>query len=96
MSRYLDNAVIGERGGDLCGEDAFVVVACSACGRQYLYNEEILDMYPDPADLRKRYKHGESFPCVGCDRTSWEEVALDTDSEAVTNGPWVWARGAKH
>jgi hypothetical protein len=46
MGKYLTN--VGElagRGAVVCGDDDFVVVACTACGAQYLYNEETLDLY---------------------------------------------------
>lgn len=39
----IDNpAEIRARGGGVCGEDDFGLVACVHCGCQYLYNSEVL------------------------------------------------------
>ena len=49
---YLNNhKEIAERGGSVSSDDDFVVVACVNCSYQFLYNEEVLEMYYFPNEL---------------------------------------------
>lgn len=95
MRKYLGNySEIARRGAADTTDADFVVVQCVHCDRQYLYDEEVLRLYPDPEDLRKYALNivGEDVSCVGCGRLDWDWIELDADSEEVRNGPWGWAR----
>lgn len=77
-----------------CSNSAFVIVACTLCGRQHLYDEELERIYADPDDLTTGYFNidGDSRPCPGCGRADWDFDTLDLDSPQVVDGPWNWVR----
>jgi hypothetical protein len=94
MLRINDHDEIKARGGRICGDDDFEIVRCKNCGCQYLYNSEVLDLYYDPQDLRKRYLNMEGHeipPCRQCHVAGWdfEELSADDGAEVVP-GPWSW------
>ena len=69
MSQYVTNhSEIARRGGEVLSDSGFVVVACTQCARQYLYDTEVLQLYPDPDDLSTRFLNsGSDVPaCSGC------------------------------
>lgn len=95
MCKYLTNhAEIQRRGGQPTSDSDFVVVACASCGHQYLYDEELLQLYIDPEDLSVRYLNGgKEWPnCSGCSAAHWDFSELDAESHEVAKGPWAWAR----
>ena len=76
------------------GDDDFEIVACTTCGCQYLYNDEVLQLYYDPNDLQKVYFYfdGEDIPpCRECGTQNWSYEELNADDEVkVASGPWSW------
>ncbi len=86
-------SLIGQRGGNVCGQDHFVMVACEHCRSHYLYNEALKDIYYDADDLSRRFFRIEGInlpPCKGCGSIKWlfSEHPL-TDVE-VQLGAWGW------
>ena len=93
MGKYVTNDVeIERRGGLVVSNSAFVVVACTSCARQYLYDEELLQLYVKPADLAVRHLNacGEPLDCLGCGAAEWDFIELDSESIEVAGGPWAW------
>ena len=95
MPIEIDNLAVQRRGGITCGNDDFSVVRCTKCGSQYLYNDEILQLYLDPNDatVSVLYAKGEHIPpCRGCGDGNWtiDEIP-DDESAMVMDGPWAWA-----
>ena len=93
MGKYVTNdAEIERRGGVVGSNSAFVVVACTSCARQYLYDEEFLQLYVKPADLAVRYLNTSDEPldCLGCGTAEWDFTELDAESAEVAGGPWAW------
>jgi predicted nucleic-acid-binding Zn-ribbon protein len=93
---YLNNhKEIAARGGNVGGDDDFVVLACINCHYQFLYNEEVLDIYYYPNELassRHLYIDGNVLPpCPGCGSQNFDTENLDTNSPLVKQGPWAWA-----
>ena len=95
MAIDFDLAAIKRRGGFLCGNDDFAIVRCTFCRCQYLYNEEVLQLYLDPNDLSRRalYDQCEDMPpCRDCGLRDWDiEESPQDDLTGVADGPWAWA-----
>ena len=95
MSHLSNHAEIARRGGLVDADDDFVVVACTECGTQYLYNEETLVLYLDPGDLANRVLNAqgiEAATCRGCGSVEWDFAELSESSPEVVSGPWAWCR----
>ncbi len=89
----FDLTLIQARGGNLCGDDRFTIVACAQCGTHYLYNEELRDIYYNPFDLSRRFFNIEMLglpPCVGCGLIDWRFSASNPIKVEVQLGPWAW------
>ena len=70
----------------------FVVVVCTKCGAQFLYDEETLVLYPDPADLSRHAANIEAsapFPCPQCGDADWDFTTCQSEAE-VRGGRWGW------
>ena len=93
--RYLEikERKFVSRGGVLYGDDDFVVVELSCCGTQCLYNEETLQLYLDPRNLKTPHLliEGEPTPaCPGCGATDWEFGDTDLPLDRIRRGAWGW------
>ena len=90
----FDHEIIKERGGNLCGDDRFSIEACAKCQGQYLYNNELKDIYYDPFDLSRRFFNIEGIPlppCGYCGALNWEFVMTPLEYASARIGPWGWA-----
>ena len=86
-------ALIGERGGNLCGEDRFTIEACAECQGQYLFNRVLNDVYYDPDDLTRRYFRIPGLtlpPCRYCGAIALQFSDTAPDRAAAQTGPWAW------
>ena len=86
--------IIASKGGNLCGQDKLSVEACAKCQGQYLYNDELKDVYYDPEDLTRHYFNipGMSLPpCRYCGDIQWVFDEARPDAQQVQSGPWAWA-----
>ena len=88
----IDTHEIARRGGMVESDNDFVVVACTKCGAQFLYDEETLVMHFDPQDLRRAFLNvdGQSWPsCPQCGDADWDFANVNSEG-AVRNGRWGW------
>ena len=70
----------------------FVVVQCTKCSGQFLYDEECLILYSDPLDLRQQFLNIQSdspLPCPQCGKADWDFTNCESDAE-VRGGRWGW------
>jgi hypothetical protein len=77
MPLDFDESAIRRRGAVTSGNDSSKIVRCTACGRQSLYNDEILQLYLDPDELSASVLHaegGQMPPCRDCEKTNWQGV----------------------
>jgi hypothetical protein len=87
--------LIAQRGGLVDSDDDFVVVACTKCGAQFLYNEETLVVYSEPQDLSRRFLNvmppvTPACPrCPDCDDADWDFIYCQSEAE-VRRGRWGW------
>lgn len=86
-------SLISQRGGNICGQDYFVIVACEHCRSHYLYNKELRDIYYDPDDLFRRFFRIEGMnlpPCKGCGSLDWRFSEHDLTDVEIQLGAWAW------
>jgi hypothetical protein len=84
-------ALLAEKGANLCGEDRFSIEMCERCDGQYLYNDELKDVYFDPDDLARRFFKLAAMPlppCRYCGALDWQFQARP-DAMLVQAGPWA-------
>lgn len=87
----LDYNRISRQGASLCSDADLVIVACTKCGSQFLYDEETLTIWPNPDRLDLTILNIEpGGPCPHCKATDWDFTYCDSES-AVAAGPWGWA-----
>lgn len=95
MSLYLQNfREITNRGGVTCSDSGFVIVLSKCCKRQWLYDEEILHLYPDASDLSKVIFNAEGHSpdqCPSCGAPDWDFGDALIDRDEIEHGPWAWA-----
>lgn len=95
MTIYLTNTQeIAARGGHVLGDDDFVVVVSNCCGRQWLYDEEVLRLFTDPADLSQPILNIEGEApetCPSCGEKGWNFGNSLSSHDDVEAGPWSWA-----
>ncbi len=94
MTLTFNHTIIAERGGNLCGEDRFSVEACGACQGQYLFNQELKDVYFDPEDLARHFFKIPGMdlpPCGYCGAVIWDFAEISPDQASAQAGPWAWA-----
>ena len=87
-------SLISQRGGNACGEDLFVVVACEHCRSHYLYNEVLRDIYYDPDDLSRRFFRIVGMdlpPCRACGSLNWQFSEHELTDVEIKLGAWAWA-----
>lgn len=92
---YLNNFhEIVARGGGTYGNDGFIIEACTSCGYQFLYNDEVWEIYFLPNDLANShydYVQGNQLPpCPGCGTCDFKTETLN-DEILIKQGPWAWA-----
>ena len=87
----INTHAIAQKGGLVDSDDDFVVVACTKCGTQFLYNEETLLGYYDPEDLKRTFLDTtiDCPPCPSCGDEDWDFTICDSES-AVRDGRWAW------
>jgi hypothetical protein len=88
----INTTAIAERGGLVYSDADFVVVACTKCGTQFLYDEEALILYSDPQDLsrqRLNIRAASPFHCPHCGDADWDYTNCDSEAD-VRDGPWGW------
>jgi hypothetical protein len=86
----LDYNTIRRRGACICSDADLVIVACTKCGGQFLYDEETLTLWPDPDKLDQTMLNIEpGRPCPRCNATDWDFVYCQSEA-AVAVGPWQW------
>jgi len=88
----INTTAIAERGGLVYSDADFVVVACTKCGAQFLYDEEALVLYVDPLDLSRQtlnIKGPSPFRCPQCGDIDWDFTNCQSDAE-VRAGRWAW------
>lgn len=93
MNVEFNHPLIGERGGNLCGEDQFSIEACDSCQGQYLFNCELKDVYYDSEDLSRHFfKHPALSlpPCRYCGQLDWQFALPAPDQPSAQSGPWAW------
>ena len=94
MSLEFNHALIGQRGGNLCGDDCFSIESCAQCQGQYLFNRELNDVYYDAEDLSRHFFKvaGLSLPpCRYCGAVAWQFAGTPPDRATAQTGPWAWA-----
>lgn len=94
MTIEFNLQLIGERGGNLCGDDRFSIQSCEYCQGQYLYNAELCDVYYDAEDLTRHFFKIAGIklpPCRYCGALNWQFSSLCVDQISVQTGPWAWA-----
>lgn len=85
--------LIASKGGNLCGQDKLSIEACSECQGQYLYNQELNDVYYDPEDLSRHFFKIAGLdlpPCRYCGALRWQFAIAAPDQAQVQSGPWAW------
>lgn len=93
MSLTFDVEIISDRGGNICGSDRFSIEACSQCQGQYLYNDELKDVYFDPEDMSRHFFKIEGMdlpPCRYCGGLNWQFSPNLPGQAVVQTGPWAW------
>ena len=88
----INTTAIAQRGGTVYSDADFVVVQCTKCGAQFLYDEESLILYSDPQDLSRQVLNIQSagpLPCPQCDEADWDFTNCESDAE-VRGGRWGW------
>jgi DNA-directed RNA polymerase subunit RPC12/RpoP len=88
----INDTEIARRGGQVYGDEDFVVVQCTRCSAQFLYDEEILLLYPDPQDLSRQVLNIHSdtpLPCPQCGDEDWDFTNCESEAE-VRGGRWGW------
>jgi hypothetical protein len=93
MSLVFDVEIILNRGGNVCGLDRFSVEVCSLCQGQYLYNDELKDVYFDPEDMSRHFFKIEGMdlpPCRYCGSLKWQFAEKQPEQATVQAGPWAW------
>lgn len=93
----IDTNEIARRGGMVDSDSDFVVVACTKCGAQFLYDEETLAMHVEPQDLSRVIRNlgDRSFPpCPQCGDADWDFANCDSEA-AVKAGRWGWILRAR-
>jgi hypothetical protein len=88
----FDLELLRVRGANLCEADRFDIRACCSCGRHYLFNNELKDVYYDPFNLTKRFFYIDSIalpPCAGCGDIDWALSAPVPLVESLL-GIWGW------
>ncbi len=90
---HINIAEIAGRGGIVDSDADFVIVQCTKCRAQFLYDEESLILYFDPEDLSRRVLNIESDSlgaCPQCANTEWDFSSCDHETE-TESGRWGWA-----
>jgi hypothetical protein len=88
----INPTAIAQRGGTVYSDADFVVVQCTKCGAQFLYDEESLILYPNPQDLSRQVLNIQSaapLPCPQCGDVDWDFTSCESDAE-VRDGRWGW------
>ena len=91
MSLEFDTDLLAKAGANLCGDDRFTVICCARCEGQYLFNQELNDIYYDPDNLQRRFFRlpGISMPsCRYCGEVGWQASDEIIDKASVQVGPW--------
>ncbi len=90
----FNHKLIGERGGNLCGEDHFSIETCAECQGQYLFNRELNDVYYDPEDLGRHFFKIAGIrlpPCRYCGAIDWQFTGHGLDQACAQSGTCAWA-----
>ncbi|MCR8923652.1 hypothetical protein NO559_12785 [Dasania sp. GY-MA-18] len=94
----FNTALIGQRGGNLCGEDELSIEACSSCQGQYLFNAALKDVYYDSADLSRHFFKIPAIdlpPCRYCGALQWQFATPAPELAQVQAGPWAWVLASR-
>jgi hypothetical protein len=62
----INTTAIARRGGTVCSDADFVVVQCTKCSAQFLYDEESLILYFDPQNLSRQTLNIQSVSLLPC------------------------------
>ena len=90
----LEKQILEKRGARGCSNSSYRLVALTCCGRQVVEDDELSDLYIDPADLSKnvtllKTADSEATECPLCGAATWDFVVVDDVSEASLE--WNWA-----
>lgn len=91
--RFAENlAEVARRGGRIGPDSRLLVVRCTACHHQSLYDETHDTLFLDASDLHRvcdAEGDADVAPCPGCGDPAWEfeDVVLGENDDA---GPWAF------
>ena len=89
---HININAIAQRSGKEHSDADFMVVQCTQCGTQFLYDEERLILYSDPEDLSRQILNIEPaspLPCPQCRAIAWDFKQCESEV-AVRDGRWGW------
>ena len=90
----VDKYNFEKRGATGCSNSDYRVAVLTCCGRQVVEDDELSDLYFNPADLSKkvsllRTRDVTPDACPLCRSTDWDLVPLDNLGEVSEE--WRWA-----
>ncbi|MBK8173003.1 MAG: hypothetical protein IPK60_22085 [Sandaracinaceae bacterium] len=91
-SRLVNKLAFEQRSRAGCSNSSYVFVRCSACSFYYVYDEELEELYFDPAKLTKwSASISQSAPCAGCGAASWKLIAAtEVELPAIATAGWYF------
>ena len=85
----IDKYRFEHRGGHGCSNSDYVLHRTTCCGSFCVEDNELLDLYIDPADLGKATQLYNESPCPFCDSVDWNLSEI-TELSGVPHD-WCWA-----
>jgi hypothetical protein len=92
----IDKWCFEARGGHGCSNSDYRLHKTTCCGSYAVEDDELLELYIDPADLNKRVdlgyspRDGEPPPrCPFCGAEKWDLIEIDAPSDVPE--AWRWA-----
>ncbi len=85
----MNHDAIARRGG-VIANSSFVFWKCTVCGAYALFDEEIMALYRNPADLSDNV-FADFAPCAACGAPDPFSPAPDDDLMTIRTSAWAFA-----